>query len=184
MQPIVLGRAYLSGLVLGISFDELLSRAAVGRVEGLSVAQTGGGGGGEGAGGRGRGRGGLGLQAVEGVPPWGQQHPNPGQEPAPELVLVKVKCTNHVVLHFYGHNMNKLLLHGQMYLNHEFSTRPILCPLKNGLQANLIQTRFLLKSNLYTVFQASQWEVALISHIIESSDRLLQERRRHIVATV
>lgn len=81
--------AYLSGLVLGIFFDELLSRVAVGRVEGLSIAQSGGGGGGEGAGGRGRGRGGLGLQAVEGVPPRGQQHPNPGQEPAPKLVLVK-----------------------------------------------------------------------------------------------
>lgn len=112
MQPTAPSRAYLSGLVLGISLDELLSRAAIGRVEGLSVAQSGGGGGGEGAGGGGRGRGGLGLQAVEGVPPWGQHHPNPGQEPALELILVKVTRTKHVVLplflFFYIHKMNKL----------------------------------------------------------------------------
>lgn len=80
---------YLCGLVVGICFDELLSRAAIGGVKGLSVGQRGGGGGGEGAGGGRRGRGGLGLQATEGVAPRGQQNSNPGPEPAPELILVK-----------------------------------------------------------------------------------------------
>lgn len=79
--------AYLCRLVVGISFDELLSRAAIGGVKGLSVGHRGGGG--EGAGGGRRGGGGLGLQAVEGVSPRGQQNSNPGSEPAPELILVK-----------------------------------------------------------------------------------------------
>lgn len=61
----------------------------------MSVGQRGGGRGGEGAGGRGRGGGGggLGLQAVEGVAPWGQHHSHPGQEPATELILVEQTYT-------------------------------------------------------------------------------------------
>lgn len=82
---------YLCGLVVGVSSDELLSGAAFGGVWGVSVGQGRGARGGEGAcgGGRGGGGGGLGLQAVEGVAPWGQHHSHPGQEPAPELILVQ-----------------------------------------------------------------------------------------------
>lgn len=84
---------YLCGLVVGKSSDELLSGAAIGGVGGMSVGQRGGGRGGERAGGRwgggGGGGGGLGVQAVEGVAPRGQHHSHPGQEPAPELILVK-----------------------------------------------------------------------------------------------
>lgn len=81
----------LCGLVVGISPYELLSGAAIGGVRGMSVGQRRGGRGSKRAGGRGRGGGGggLGLQAVEGVAPWGQHHSYPGQEPAPELILVK-----------------------------------------------------------------------------------------------
>lgn len=86
--------AYLFGLVVGISSDELLSGAATGGVRGVSVGQRGGGCGGKGAGRRGergrrRGGGGLGLQAVEGVAPGGEHHSHPGQEPPPELILFK-----------------------------------------------------------------------------------------------
>lgn len=85
---------YLCWLVVGKSSDKLLSGAAIGGMGGMSVGQRGGGRGGEGAAGRGRGGGGgggggLGLQAVEGVAPRGQHHSHPGQEPAPELILVK-----------------------------------------------------------------------------------------------
>lgn len=92
--------AYLCGLVVGKSSDELLSGAAIGGVWGMSVGQ--GGGSREGAGGRGRGGGGggLGLQAVEGVAPRGQHHSHLGQEPAPELILVKQMHTKSVVLDF------------------------------------------------------------------------------------
>lgn len=60
----------------------------------MSVGQRGRGGAGEGAGGggrRGRRGGGLGLQVVEGVAPRSKHHSYPGQEPAPELILVKIK---------------------------------------------------------------------------------------------
>lgn len=79
---------YLCGLVVGKSSDELLSGAAFGGMRGVSVGQRGGVGRGERAGGRRRGGGGLGIQAVEGVAPWGQHHTHLGQEPAPELILV------------------------------------------------------------------------------------------------
>lgn len=83
---------YLCWLVVGISSDELLSRAAIGGVGRVSVGQRGGcwGGKGDGGGrGRRRGGGGLGVQAVEGVAPRDQHHSHPGQEPAPELILFK-----------------------------------------------------------------------------------------------
>lgn len=82
---------YLCWLVVGISSDELLSGAAIGGLGCVSVGQRGGRWGGKGGGGRGRrgGGGGLGLQAVEGVAPRGQHHSHLGQEPAPELILVK-----------------------------------------------------------------------------------------------
>lgn len=82
-------RAYLDGLVFCKFSDELLSRAAIGGVRGVSVGLRWGSRGGEGAGegGRGGGGGGLGIQAVEGVSPWGKHHSHPGQEPAPELIL-------------------------------------------------------------------------------------------------
>lgn len=80
---------YLCWLVIGISSDELLSRAAIGGVGRVSVGQRGGCWGGKGAGRRRGGGGGLGVQAVEGVAPRDQHHSHPGQEPAPELILVK-----------------------------------------------------------------------------------------------
>lgn len=84
--------AYLRGLVVCKFSDELLSRAAIGGMNGVSVGLRWGSRGGEGVGeggrrGRGGGGGGLGLQAVEGVSPWGKHHSHPGQEPAPELIL-------------------------------------------------------------------------------------------------
>lgn len=83
--------ADLCGLVISISFDELLSGAAIGVVGSVSVGQGRGGREREGARGRGRrgGGGGLGVQAVEGVSPWGQHHSHLGQKPAPKLILVK-----------------------------------------------------------------------------------------------
>lgn len=80
---------YLCWLVVCISFDELLSKAAIGGVGGMSVGQRGGCWRGKGAGGVKGGGGGLGVQAVEGVAPRDQHHAHPGQEPAPELILVK-----------------------------------------------------------------------------------------------
>lgn len=91
--------SYLCGLVVRISCNELLSRAAIGGVRSVSVGQRGGGRVGEGAGvrGRGGGGGGLGLQAVEGVAARCKHHSYPGQKPAPELILVnkhtsKIPC--------------------------------------------------------------------------------------------
>ena len=66
----------------------------------MSVGQGGGVRGREGACGRrrGGGGGGLGLQAVEGVAPWGQHHSHPGQKPTTELILVE---QTHTKLYFF-----------------------------------------------------------------------------------